>query len=97
MLKASQPLKLTIIYELNMLINDKLLMHLFCKDDHIWDTKHKDVKRGPTMDIIRCRITCGWWTNQGVECVDIPCEGEHISWGKVKGMQMIKWWNKIGS
>lgn len=59
MLKASQPLKLTIIYEVNMLINDKLIMHLFCKDDHIWDTKHEDVKRGPTMDIIGCRITCG--------------------------------------
>jgi len=63
MLKASQPLKLTIIYELNMLINDKLIMHLFCKDDHIWDTKHEDVKRGSTMDIIRCKITWGWWSN----------------------------------
>jgi hypothetical protein len=59
MLKASQPLKLTIIYELNMLINDKLIMHLSRKDDHIWDTKHEDVKKGATMDIIGCRITCG--------------------------------------
>lgn len=84
MLKVSQSLKLTIIYELNMLTSYKLIMLLFCKNDCIWDT-------------IGCIITCGWWSNQGVECVDVPCEGEHISWDKVKGMWMIRWWNKIGS
>lgn len=39
-------LKLTIIYELNMLTSDKLIMLLFYQNDCIWDTKHEDVKRG---------------------------------------------------
>jgi hypothetical protein len=39
-------LKLTIIYELNMLTSDKLIMLLLRKNDCIWHTKHKDVIRG---------------------------------------------------
>jgi len=35
MLKASQPWKLTTIYEWNMLTSDKLIMPLLHKDDHI--------------------------------------------------------------
>jgi len=35
MLKASQPWKLTTIYERNMLTSDKLIMPLLHKDDHI--------------------------------------------------------------
>jgi hypothetical protein len=32
------------IYEWNMLINDKLILPLLPKNDHMWDTKHGDTK-----------------------------------------------------
>jgi hypothetical protein len=37
-----------IIYERNMLINDKLIIRLLNKNDHLQYTKHGDIKGGPT-------------------------------------------------
>jgi hypothetical protein len=33
-----------IVYEWNMLINDKIILPLLCKDSHMQETKHENVK-----------------------------------------------------
>jgi hypothetical protein len=33
-----------IVYEWNMLINDKIILPLLCKDNHMQETKHENVK-----------------------------------------------------
>jgi hypothetical protein len=35
-----------IVYEPNMLTNNELISPLLHKSDHMWDTKHKDIKKG---------------------------------------------------
>jgi hypothetical protein len=42
--KALQPLYMKIVYEWNMLIYYKIILPFLCKDSHIQETKHKNVK-----------------------------------------------------
>jgi len=42
--KALQPLHMKIVYEWNMLNNDKIILPLLCKDNHMQETKHKNAK-----------------------------------------------------
>ncbi len=49
------------------------------------------------MDTNGWKIIHGLSNKQGVECANIPIEGEKIGWGKVKGMGMIGWWGKVVS
>ncbi len=42
--KALQPLYMKIVYEWNMLNNDKIILPLSCKDNHMQETKHENAK-----------------------------------------------------
>ncbi len=42
--KALQPLHTKIVYEWNMLINDKIILPLLCKDSHMQERRHENVK-----------------------------------------------------
>jgi hypothetical protein len=37
-----------------MLTNDELILPLLCKDDHLYDMKHKDVDQRPKWTLLLC-------------------------------------------
>jgi hypothetical protein len=44
--------------------------------------EYKDARGGATMDTNGWKIIHGLSNKQGVECANIPIEGEKIGWGK---------------
>ncbi len=68
MLETLQLMQLMIIYERNMLINDKLILPLLHRNNHVQYTKHGDTKKGPTT----------WTLMGGEQCMaNVTSQGQN--------------------